>query len=63
MAERTHTQLYSVQDLAPVWLEKVSRIEVLLFLYFVALLVHVLLEREIPARDGPEGAGVPSSLA
>jgi transposase len=55
--EKRHEQLKSVQDLAPVWLKKVSRIEALLFLYFVALLVHALLEREIRqgmAREGLE---------
>lgn len=45
--EKRHEQLKSVQDLAPVWLKNVSRIEALLFLYFVALLVHALLEREL----------------
>jgi len=45
--EKRHEQLKSVQDLAPVWLKNVSRIEALLFLYFVALLVHAILEREI----------------
>ena len=29
------------------WLKNVDRIEALLFLYFVALLVHALLEREL----------------
>ncbi len=45
--EKRHEQLKSVQDLAPVWLKSVARIEALLFLYFVALLVHALLEREL----------------
>jgi len=45
--EKRHEQLESVQDLAPVRLKNVSRIEALLFLYFVALLVHALLEREV----------------
>ena len=45
--EKRHEQLKSVQDLAPMWLKNVSRIEALLFLYFVALLVHALLEREV----------------
>jgi transposase len=45
--EKRHEQLKSVQGLAPVWLKSVSRIEALLFLYFVALLVHALLEREV----------------
>ena len=29
------------------WLKNVTRIEALLFLYFIALLVHALLEREL----------------
>jgi transposase len=45
--EKRHEQLKSVQDMAPVWLKNVGRIEALLFLYFVALLVHALLEREL----------------
>jgi len=45
--EKRHEQLKSVQNLAPVWLKNVSRIEALLFLYFIALLVHALLEREV----------------
>jgi transposase len=45
--EKRHQQLKSVQNLAPMWLKNVSRIEALLFLYFVALLVHALLEREV----------------
>ena len=45
--EKRHEQLKSVQDLAPMWLKNVSRIEALLFLYFVALLVHALLERDV----------------
>jgi len=45
--EKRHEQLKSVEDLAPVWLKNVSRIEALLLLYFVALLVHALLEREL----------------
>jgi transposase len=45
--EKRHQQLKSVQHLAPMWLKNVSRIEALLFLYFVALLVHALLEREV----------------
>lgn len=44
--EKRHEQLKSVQYLAPVWLKNVSRIEALLFLYFIALLIHALLERE-----------------
>lgn len=45
--EKRHEQLKSVQSLAPMWLKNVSRIEAVLFLYFVALLVQALLEREV----------------
>jgi transposase len=45
--EKRYEQLKSVQNLAPVWLKNMARIEALLFLYFVALLVHALLEREV----------------
>jgi len=53
--EKRHEQLKSVQDMAPVWLKNVSRIEGLLFLYFVALLVHALLEREVRAAMARSG--------
>jgi transposase len=55
--EKRHEQLKSVQHLAPVWLKNVSRVEALLFVYFIALLVHALLEREVRqgmAREGLE---------
>lgn len=45
--EKRHEQLKSVQNMAPVWLKNISRIEALLFLYFIALLAHALLEREV----------------
>ena len=45
--EKRHQQLKSVEDVAPVHLKKVTRIEALLFLYFIALLVQALLEREL----------------
>jgi hypothetical protein len=31
----------------PLWLKNVSRIDALLFIYFLALLIHALLEREL----------------
>jgi transposase len=45
--ERRHEQLKSGLLVAPVWLKSPKRIEALLFLYFVALLVRALLEREV----------------
>jgi transposase len=56
--EKRHEQLKTVQDLAPVWLKNASRIEALLFLYFIALLVHALLEREV--RQAMLGAKIDS---
>lgn len=55
--EKRHEQLKSVQNMAPVWLKSISRIEALLFLYFIALMAHALLEREVRqgmAREGVE---------
>lgn len=54
--EKRHEQLKSVQNLAPVWLKNISRIEAVLFLYFIALLVHALLEREV--RQGMKRSGI-----
>ena len=54
--EKRHEQLKSVQNVAPVWLKNVAHIEALLFLYFIAILVHALIEREL--RLGMAAAGV-----
>lgn len=45
--EKRHEQLKNVENVAPVYLKKVTRIEALLFLYFIALLAQALLEREV----------------
>lgn len=45
--EKRHEELKSAQNLAPMWLKNVNRIEAVLFLYFVALLVQALLERQV----------------
>ena len=45
--EKRHQQLKSVYDIAPVFLKSVTRIEGFLFVYFIALLVQALIEREI----------------
>jgi len=55
--EKRLEQLKSVEDVRPVFLKTARRIEALLFLYFIALLVQALLEREI--RGAMERAGVP----
>jgi len=56
--EKRHEQLKSVQHVAPMWLKNVTRIEALLFVYFLALPVHALLEREL--RNGTANADVVS---
>ncbi len=48
--EKRHEQLKSVYGVAPVMLKNVDRIEGFLFVYFLALLVESLIEREI--RNG-----------
>jgi transposase len=47
--ERRHAQLKSIYDVAPVFLKNPQRIEALLFLYFLALLIDGLVERQIRA--------------
>ncbi len=53
--ERRHEQLKSGLLVAPVWLKKPGRIEALLFLYFVALLVRSLIEREVRRQMQRQG--------
>ncbi|MHB8587176.1 MAG: IS1634 family transposase, partial [Thermoplasmatota archaeon] len=48
--EKRHAQLKSADAVRPVLLKNVDRVEALLFLYFVALLVESLLEREVRER-------------
>ena len=49
LVEQRHDLLKNVAAAAPVLLKSPSRIEALLFLLFVALLVHALIEREVRA--------------
>ncbi len=53
--EKRHQQLKSVYDVAPVFLKSVTRIEGFLFVYFTALLVQALIEREIRLNMKKEG--------
>ena len=48
--ERRHEQLKSGLAVVPLWLKSIARVEAILLLYFVALLVRALLEREIRQR-------------
>jgi transposase len=45
--EKRHEQLKTVYRVAPIFLKKATRIEALLGLYFLALLVQALIEREV----------------
>lgn len=45
--EKRHEQLKTVRAVAPMLLKSVTRIEALLLLYFIALLVDALIEREL----------------
>ena len=70
MIEKRFAQLKTDFVVAPVYLKEVSRIQALLCVYFFALLVESLLERELRrAMEGdgdrepavvPGGPGVPS---
>jgi len=54
--EKRFQQLKSVHAIAPVFLKNEGRIEALFFLYFIALLIQALIEREI--RRGMQKGGV-----
>ena len=54
--EKRFDQAKSVHEIAPVFLKNEGRIEALFFLYFLALLVQALIEREI--RKSMEEQGV-----
>ncbi len=56
--EKRHEQLKTVHAVAPVLLKSVTRIEALLLVYFFALLVDALIEREI--RRAMQAARIPS---
>ena len=45
--EKRHEQFKSVYGIAPVLLKNITRVEALLFVFFVALLVQSVIEREI----------------
>jgi transposase len=45
--EKRFEQLKTIYDLMPMWLKSVCRIEAFLHVYFIALLIQTLLEREL----------------
>ena len=54
--EKRFEQLKSVHEIAPVFLKSEARIEAFFFLYFLALLVQALAERQL--RQGMQRAGI-----
>lgn len=56
--EKRHEQLKTAYSVAPMLLKKITRIEGLLFVYFLALLVEALMEREV--RRGMAQRGLDS---
>ena len=58
--EKRHQNLKTVLEVAPVWLKNEGRIEAVLLLYYLALLVHSLLERELKrAMDAAQIKNLP----
>jgi transposase len=55
MIEQRHDLLKNVEDAAPVFLKNIGRIEALLFLDYVALTVHALIEREMRREMSSNG--------
>ena len=53
--EKRFQQIKTVHEIAPVFLKNEGRIEALFFLYFVALLLQALIEREIRCAMKREG--------
>jgi len=47
MVEKRHDLLKNVEAATPIYLKSISRIEALLFVHFVALMVHALIERQL----------------
>lgn len=54
--EERHRQLKNVYKVTPALLKKVTRIEGLLFVYFLGMLIQALIEREV--RNGMKATGV-----
>jgi len=55
--EKRHEQLKTVYKVAPVLLKSVTRIEGLLFVFFLAMLIQALIEREVRMGMKKNGLG------
>jgi Transposase len=60
--EKRHEQLKSVYGVAPVMLKNVDRIEGFLFVYFLALLIESLIEREVRNNMKKEGEEIHTDI-
>ena len=56
--EKRHTYLKSVLEVAPIYLKTPERIEALLFLYYLALIIYALIERDM--QKAMKNAGIKS---
>ncbi|MCD4816368.1 MAG: hypothetical protein K8R06_08220, partial [Methanosarcinales archaeon] len=54
--EKRHEQVKTIYGIAPVLLKNITRVEALLFVFFVALLVQSVIEREM--RSNMKKAGL-----
>jgi transposase len=53
--EKRHQQLKSVLEVAPVFLKSPKRVASMMMLYYIALLIYALIERELRQRMQEEG--------
>ena len=58
MVEKRHDLLKNVEAATPMYLKSISRIEALLFVYFVALMVHALIERQVRTAHRTNSRGL-----
>ena len=55
MVEKRHDLFKNVLEATPAYLKNIGRLEALLFLEFIALMVHALIERQLRQRMEAEG--------
>jgi hypothetical protein len=53
--EKRHEQLKTAAEVAPLNLKSAERIEAFLFLYFLAIMIHALVEREVRQAMAAQG--------
>ena len=55
IVEQRHDLLKNILDVTPAYLKNIGRLESLLFLEFIALMVHALIERQMRQQMGNDG--------